>query len=131
MKIEELMYYGRYYNFEKRNYHLWWFDVSRATVVLYEDVKRNFGYASQEEIVSAGAFVPLFETDIIELEKDFLRLYNFHLDENNKQDNSDFDTKFKCFIEKHNLLKQWFDFERDRLERDALTWCKANNLQVE
>lgn len=130
MTIEELMYYGRYYSFESKGYHLWWFDLQKANVYQYDELIQKFGYSSQEEIVSSGMFVPLFETDIVKLEHEFLLLRNYkQIKRLEKQLNSDFDTEFKVFIEKNDLIKSWHDFEYNRLYQDAIVWCRENHIR--
>lgn len=130
MTIEELMYFGRYYSFEYEGYHLWWFDLQNAIVYQFNELIQKFGYSSEEEIISSGYFLPLFETDIVKLEHEFLLQYNLKpIETSTKQSNLDFDTEFKIFIEKKALVKSWHDFEYDRLYQDAITWCIKNNIK--
>lgn len=128
MIIEELMYYGRYYDFENEGHHLWWFDMQSASLYQYDELIQKFGYSSQEEIVSSGMFIPLFETNVVELEREFLMVYNYKVKQLEKPFNSDFDTRFKVFIEENDLTKSWRDFEYHRLYQDAIVWCNENNI---
>ena len=133
MTIDELMYYGRYYSSESEGYHIWWFDLGRTIVHQYDELINEFGYCSQEEILSSGCFIPLFETDIVKLEREFLLLTQNHkiIKQFEKILDSDLDTEFKIFIERNHLLKSWHDFERKRLYNDAIVWCKKNNISNE
>ncbi len=130
MTIDELMYYGRYYRSESEGYHIWWFDLDRAVVYQYDDLIEKFGYCSQDEILSSGYFIPLFETDIEELEREFISKTQNHAIIKQFEGilNSDFDTEFKIYVEKNHLLKSWYTFERKRLYEDAIVWCKTNHI---
>ena len=128
MTIEELMYYGRYYDFEYEGHCLWWFDLNSGKVHQYDELINKFRYSSQEAIVSSGMFIPLFETNIVKLEQEFLKLNNYKVEQLKKPENSDFDTKFKVFVEENNLMEFWRDFEYHRLYQDAIIWCNENSI---
>ena len=130
MTIKELMYYGRYYSFEKEDHHLWWFDSKTAVVFQYDELVTKFGYGSQEEVINSQRFIPLFKTDIVELEFEFLSIQNCKfVRQLKKQKDLDFDVTFKKFIEKNNLTESWRAFENNRLFSDAIEWCKENNIR--
>jgi len=133
IKIDELMYYGRYYSSESEGYHIWWFDTEKATVRQYDELLEEFGYCSWEEILSSGYFIPLFETDIVELEREFILNTQGHAIAGQFEtvSDSDYDTEFKIYIERNHLSKIWYEFERERLYKDAVDWCKANKLKFD
>lgn len=129
MTIEELMFYGRYYSFEDAGYHLWWFDSYSGSIYEFYELINKLGYFSQEDIISSERFIPLFETDIVKLEQDFLRAYNYEVKQLENAVDMDFDTKFKIFVEKNNLTELWKKFESCRLYHDAIVWCNDNFIK--
>ena len=132
MTIEELMYYGRYYTFENEGYHLWWFDPQDSKVYKYEELLKEFGYRSQEEILYIKRFIPLFETDIVALEHEFLAIRGAKIKqlEHAVISDSDFDVEFKKFVEERDLTNAWHDFEYERLYHDAVVWGKENQIKI-
>lgn len=131
MKLTDLMYYGRYYRDEREPNHTWWFDPNNKQIFLYDDLLKTFGYNSLEDIINFSEFIPLFETDIIKLEHQFIsetqtkKVMIFFKD----IADSDFDREFKIFIEKESLIGTWHDFEKKNLYKDALKWCDENHIK--
>lgn len=130
MMISELLQYGRYYRDENDSNHIWWFDPIHKQIYQYETLLSMFGYKSQQDILDSGMFIPLFETDILQLEREFVletqskktvRYFNNISD-------FDLDREFKVFIEKNFLIKSWMNYEKKHLYQDALEWCKSNHL---
>lgn len=132
MKLSELMYYGRYYRDENEADHIWWFDLQSKQVFQYDTLVKKFGYNSQEDILNSSAFIPLFETDILALEHDFIlktqtkKVINFF----DKISDSYFDREFKIFIERNFISESWNDFEKKHLYNDALKWCSDNHIKL-
>ena len=125
MTIDELMYYGRYYDFEDNGHHLWWFDLSNGTIHQFDELINDFGYSRQEEIIFSGEFIPLFETNIVILEREFLKQHGLKI---RGLKDMDFDTNFKIYIDKNNLWESWHNFEYHRLYQDAVNWCRKNHI---
>lgn len=125
MTIDELMYYGRYYDFEDNGHHLWWFDLSNGEIHQFDELINDFGYSKQEDVISSGKFIPLFETNIVNLERDFLKHQGLKI---NGSKDMDFDVNFKIYIEKNNLWESWHNFEYHRLYKDAASWCEKNHI---
>lgn len=128
MTIEDLMYYGRYYDFEDKGYHLWWFEPFDGKIYPFDELVNDFGYSSQEDIISSGRFIPLFETDIVKSEQEFLKQYGLEIEQPEDSDDIDFDTKFKMLIDRNDLWKSWHSFEYRTLYRDAIAWCNKNHI---
>ena len=42
--MDKLMRYGRYYSSESEEYHIWWFDLGKATVHQYDELTNKYVY---------------------------------------------------------------------------------------
>ena len=129
------MYYGEYYRWMgSPDLVIFWYDPSDGQVYHYEDLMSEFGYQSQDEILWSGAFVPLFKTDIVELERQFIAGYK------SKKLSKHFDSLSddECHSEFSRLIHYeyispwtWGKFEREHLYHDALEWCRENHIKFE
>lgn len=126
MDIEELAPYGRYYRREDEGFQFWWFDLQKDSVCSYEDLLQMFGYSNEEEILSSDNFIPLFRTDIEEVEKEFLLTRGLKI-----KTDGDFDIEFRIYIERKHLETAWYEFESSRLRKDAAEWCRKNHIRVQ
>jgi len=129
--LNEILYYGRFYpDAPGGEKPAWWLCVSDHAVLDTETVRKNFSYADTEKIEASGQFLPLFRTDIPRLEKEFMQNRDekaiLRLCENNPQ--WDYDIAFKVYIEERQLTREWFEFERAHLRRDAEDWCRQHGL---
>lgn len=97
MTIDALLYYGRYYEFEDNDHHLWWFDLLNGAIHQFDELRNYFGYSRQEDIISSGKFIPLFETNIVVLEHGFLNQHGLKI---HGLKDVDFDVNFKIYIKK-------------------------------
>ena len=52
-----------------------WFEKSSCTVFYSSNLIEEFGYKDCGEIKSSGHFIPLFKTDIVALQKEFIANY--------------------------------------------------------
>lgn len=127
--IEKIYTYGRFYPDIEEHVH-WWLCVTNYKIYDTATILSDFGYADEQEISDAGVFIPLFKTNIVELEKRFLHTV---LSDSNKvpfsyDDITFFDKNFKIYIEAHGLIRDWYDFEKNHLCNDAIAWCKMHNI---
>ena len=132
IKINEIMFYGRYYDSDKQSYNnYWWFDKADEKVFSVKEIMQLFNYESEDEIFEIGSFIPLFKVDILNLEKAFIK------DLNNKEISKKFKDKdgealnisFLEYIEREPLIEDlWFDYERKHLSSQAENWCKENHI---
>lgn len=133
ININEIMFYGRYFNDEEHQYDtLWWLCLEDYEIYHTETLIADYSYRSTSEIEETSRFVTFFKTDIIQLEKEFMRKLNNKtlLNSFNKlllADNS-YDVAFKIFIEREFLVDYWSEFERSQLREDAIAWCKQNHI---
>lgn len=134
LKIKSIVSYGRYYpsSFDADATY-WWFSISDYKIYATEDLITKFHYTTCLEIEQSGRFIPLFKTDIEELEEEYLlTLTNKETQEyrmiKEKNKGVEPDTIFKMFIDFVRLWKNWYAFEYQRLFQDAVKWCKANNI---
>ncbi len=134
LKTASIVGYGRYYpGTIDADVTYWWFSLYDYKVYATEDLIANFHYTDDSEIEQSGIFIPLFKTNIEELEKEYLltrtdkevREYK-KIKEKNK--GSDPDTIFKIFVDRMCLWKSWYYFEYQRLSQDAVQWCRENYI---
>ncbi len=129
VNIDEIYTYGRFYPDIERHVN-WWFCITDYVIYDTETIVSNFGYTEKETIASTDTFIPLFKTNVVELEKSFLLTLSlsdsappFPYD-----DILAFDRNFKVYVENHLLLRDWYDFEKKHLCNDAIKWCKLHNI---
>ena len=125
VSIDELSEYGRFYS-DLEEHTKWWFCTTDYKVYETEEIIAQFSYENQEMIAASDTFLPLFRTDIIALEKEFLEEFAYEGDFV-CEDSSNFDLSFKIYIEDF-LEREWYAFESDRLCKDAVKWCKENGI---
>ena len=76
VEIRNIMTFGEWDSEEDYKYEEnCWFEKSSCTVFYSSNLIEEFGYKDCGEIKSSGHFIPLFKTDIIELEKEFIANY--------------------------------------------------------
>lgn len=127
--IDKILYYGRYYSNERQGYKtLWWFCLDDFEVYDTQKLIEQYAYANCKEIISSEKYIPLFRTDIVSLEKRFIKEHGFHDLKIQDYQVNDYDVAFKIFIDRHFLTKQWYEFERKQLYNDAVKWCKENGI---
>lgn len=131
--IKDIMYYGKYYS-DITSEQNWWFSTDDYQIYSSEKLLTEYSYKSTNDILQCGYFVPLFQTDIIELEKKFLAEYKSKTLQAKTEDlllesNGDFDLAFKKLIEIENMSQNWYDFEREALYNDTVKWCKKHNIR--
>lgn len=134
LNIKSIVSYGRYYpSSADTDAVYWWFSVSDYKVYATEDLITKFHYTTCPEIEQSGMFIPMFKTDIKELEEEYLltraseevQAYR-KIKEKNK--GTEPDTIFKMFIDFAGLWKSWYAFEYQRLFGEAVKWCNAHNI---
>lgn len=134
VKINEIMFYGRYYSDEKNSFDiLWWLCLDDFSVYDTETLLSDYSYQSLSEIRETLRFIPFFKTDIIQLEKKFIdKLNNKKLRKVFEKilldSNHNYDVTFKVFIEREFMVDSWSEFEKSQLRKDAIVWCKMNRI---
>lgn len=127
------MFYGRYFDDENNQYEIsWWLCVEDYEIYHTETLLTDYSYESISEIEQTSKFVPFFKTDIIQLEKEFIKKLNNKtlLNSFNKLlvGNNSYNVAFRIFIEREFLFDYWSEFEKSQLREDAIAWCKNNHI---
>lgn len=127
------MFYGRYFDDENNQYKIsWWLCVEDYEIYHTEILFADYSYESISEIEQTSKFVPFFKTDIIQLEKEFIKKLNNKtlLNSFNKLlvGNNSYNVAFRIFIEREFLFDYWSEFEKSQLREDAIAWCKNNHI---
>lgn len=125
VNIDDLSEYGRFYS-DLKEHTQWWFCIADYKIYDGEKIIAQFAYENQEMIAASDIFLPLFRTDIIALEKEFLKKFAYEGDFT-CEDPSNFDLSFKIYIEDF-LEREWYAFEKEQLCKDAVKWCEENGI---
>lgn len=132
LDVREIMYYGRCYNFGCQPAPYWWLCRIDERVVSLDELCSAYGFHSVEEIEASGAYIPLFQTDIVALEREFLAEMGYD-DKSIRtimaQRNVSYDVAFNIFVETpETRFSRWNAFEREKLMADAIAWCKTYGI---
>lgn len=123
LNICDVVYYGRFYCDEVYEYETrWWLDRKDFKVYSTEELLSRFGFEDYHAIEVCYDLIPVFKTDIIALEKEFIKKYTGggNIDEYDCL----YDRKFKEYIDRKLLIQEWYEFERRKLIEDAILWCQ-------
>ena len=131
--VDALLPYFRYYRDEilPKDFS-WWYCLVDHKVYETADVCRNFHYASKEEICSSDVFVEFYKVDVIELKKDFLtiRLKKREWEKYSSLPDKEFDISFNGYIEIHDLVMAWYEFEKHHLQVVFSQWVSDNKISI-
>ena len=133
--LEDIISYGRFYpNIGDNRDHYWWFCITDYQVYSIDDLIRQFHYTDTESIEYAGLFIPLFKTNMFELENQYLSLLpndEKKLYRSIKQQNSnrDYHTVFNIFLDITQSWKRFYEFEKRHLREDAIDWCQQYGIR--
>ncbi len=129
LDIDSIIYYGRYYSCMDHKYETyWWFDLVDYDIYSVDELIDSMGFNSYNEICDSIYYVPLFKTDIISAEKNFMINYNSKKLAQIEKESLDYDAAFKTYIEREHIDGRWREYERSILYNDAILWCKKNNI---
>ena len=132
--LEDTIFYGRYYpNIGDNRDHYWWFCTFDYQIYSIDDLIKQFHYTDAESIERVGLFIPMFKTDMFELENQYLSLLpndEKKLYRNIKQQNSnkDYNTIFNIFLDFSKSWKRFYEFEKKHLREDAIDWCRQYGI---
>ena len=133
--LEDIVFYGRFYpNIGDSRDYYWWFCITDYQVYSIDDLIRQFHYTDTESIEYAGLFIPLFKTNMFELENQYLSLLpndEKKLYRSIKQQNSnrDYHTVFNIFLDITQSWKRFYKFEKKHLREDAIDWCRQYGIR--
>ncbi len=143
MKIDlsDAAFCGEWCSEEAEYEIIYWFEKSSFQFFYTGKLINEFGYKDCEEIESSGHFIPVFKTDVIELQKNFIADYhnkeieetiNSIIENNNYGYDSGYEVAFRIltqdFPEYDDFSKEYYSFEKKQLEEDAEKWCKENAI---
>ena len=130
VSINILKYYGRYYPTEVQDeQRMWWFCRTDETVISREELETKYGYKNLGDAEQTGLFLPLFQVDMPELERTFLKAFYLGKNIAAPLSDGDFDANFKAFIETEGLSERWYEFEGSALKEMAIAWCRKNGIK--
>ncbi|MBR4013433.1 MAG: hypothetical protein IKJ00_03970 [Clostridia bacterium] len=133
VKISDIWYYGKSYS-EKV---IWWFCKIDEKIYQTEEILYKFNFTDEYSIIQSNCYIPLFKTDIVSLEKEYMQTLPYNIqksfDKNFKTNSFDsYDLAFKEFLDTYsydfNYSYNWYEFEEKRLKNDAIIWCKQNSI---
>lgn len=134
--ISDILIYGRYYSLLEYEIidPIYWFKLSDYKIYDGEKLIENGMFEDASHLKKSEQFIPLFKTDITKVEKDFVEQFcpneKSVIDDIERANPSyNYDIAFREFIETHPLLENWFEFEYERLEHDAVRWCMVNGIR--
>ena len=131
LKLGDIIYDCASYEKIGLEHELRWMCLRDYTIWKNDDLISLFGFKDQQSIEDSGEFVQLFRVDIIMLEKKFMKLFSFK-EQSAVQlsaEHTNYDKAFLCFVENHNQLSQWYEFEHMHLLNAAVEWCKKNHIR--
>lgn len=133
VEIERIIHYGRWFSDLENQFDVsWWLCTDNFEVYHTEDLMADYCYESVPEIIESSRFIPFFQTDIIQLEKEFIRkLNNRSYDRTFEKillSNDSYDVAFRIFIEREFMTDSWNEVEKARLRSDAVAWCRENHI---
>lgn len=133
-------FYGEWCSeYEKDFEILSWLEKSSMQFFSTSKLIDEFGYKDCSEIKTSGWFIPVFKTDTVALKKEFVeKFYSKEveceiqkiIEHNNKHiDLSGYDVAFRIYCEEHRVFgDNYWDYERSTLFKNAVKWCKENNI---
>ena len=132
--IREIMHYGEYYSFDdygKKYDVFWWLSLIDYSVINIETLCEKYSYHSCEEILEAGLYIPFFRTDILDVEREFIKKYYPYQAKKIFNNELDLDNHiaFMKFAENNYQEESFYSYRDERLARDAVKWCCENHLK--
>ena len=128
--------YFRYYKDEKTNIDFsWWYCITDCAVYNTSQLYELFGYSSKSEIIDSDKFIEFDKVDIIELKRKYC--FQIICNKNHRKykffellSDNIFDVEFNKFIDANNLIRDWYQYEKNALEIAFLNWTKLHNVII-
>lgn len=144
MKIDltDAAFYGNWCSEEDSEYEVnAWFEKSSFGFFYTSNLINKFGYKNFEEIENSGYFIPVFKTDIIALQKEFIANYpdkkiektmNEIIANDNFGYSSGYEVAFRILTQDYpefdEFCNKYFDYEQNILLENAQKWCAENEI---
>lgn len=128
IELNSILSYGR--NFREHSQPVWWFSMADEKVVDADTLRREFGFQSVEQMRACTFLVPVFQTDIIDEERAFLRVQprSPKLRRLEALPDEALDRAFRAYIEQARLTYDWRAWEHRALRRDGEKWCREHGI---
>ena len=129
INLYDIIHYGKYYPENERRIPYWWFSTIEKKPVSCDDLLGFYGF-SVESLAEQDTYIPFFQVNVIDVEKEFITKYlgkksnRFH----KANEMEDYDRNFKIFIENNHLEERWSRFLEERLCIAAKKWCKDYHI---
>lgn len=144
MKIDlkDAAYYGEWDSEEDSwcDVHAW-FERSSFKFFYTSNLIDKFGYKDCGEIKKSGHFIPVFKTDVITLQKEFIANYrdkqieetmNDILENDNYGYSSGYEVAFRILTQDYpqfdEFSDEYFNYEKQQRLQDAENWCRENDI---
>lgn len=134
LKIHEITCYGEYYS--SHNYTIkpiYWLRLRDYKILDAELLIEKGKIKSVEQLRDTGKYIPVFQTDMIALYKDFVQQFcpDVHqklcdIEKSNAEFN--YGTAFRIFFNGNVIQEMWYVYEDYKLKKDAIQWCQENGL---
>lgn len=144
MKIDltVAVFYGEWCSEEDSEYEVHaWFEKSSLKFFYTSNLINKFGFKNFEEIENSGHFIPVFKTDIIALQKEFIANYpdkeiEETINEIIANDNFGYDSGYEVafriltqdYPEFNEFCDKYFNYEQSVLLENAQKWCSENGI---
>ncbi len=139
--LKDAAYYGEWCSEDSEFEYDYWLEKSSSSFFYTGNLIEKFGYKDYDEIKSSGYFIPVFKTDIIAFQREFIANYPDKsvqecIDTIIENDNYEFDEGYEVafriltqdYPEFDDFTKEYFVYEKKKLFDDAEKWCKENNI---
>ncbi len=140
--LKDAAYYGEWDSEEDSwcDVHAW-FEKSSFKFFYTSNLIDKFGYKDCVEIKESGYFIPVFKTDVIALQKEFIATYhdkqieetmNTIIENDNYGYDSGYEVAFRILTQDYpqfaEFSKEYFNYEKQKRLQDAKIWCRKNNI---
>lgn len=140
--LKDAAYYGKWDSEEDSwcDVHAW-FEESSFKFFYTSNLIDEFGYKDCDEIKESGFFIPVFKTDIIALQKEFIANYhdkqieetmNTIIENDNYEYDSGYEVAFRILTQDYpqfdEFSNEYFNYEKQQRLQDAENWCLENDI---
>ena len=130
--INELKYYGQWYDSDNEDFHMWWYSVYDEKVYRFDELMEHFSFERYEDIIEADGYIPLWKTNFVRVAREFLTgLKNEKVDKFLQEYPGDeFYGYFEWYTTStdNHIITWWYEYEDSALTNDAIKWCRKHGI---